>query len=112
MSLQDFALFVCCFFPFGFCGSYSLVVLSPFLLGACGLLGSGSIPLAVCFVGSIDRVMARNTSGGIYRMGVLVDQLVEERQYQPFNWNLSVVGSFFGPNPPAISVVQQVVDVH
>lgn len=61
---------------------------------------------------SFGWIMASNTSGGIYRMGVLVDPPVDERKNQPFNWNLSVVGSFFGPNPPALSVVQQVVDVH
>lgn len=56
--------------------------------------------------------MARYNSGKYFRMGVLVNQPDEEGQNQSFDWNLSVIGSFFGPNPPAASVVQQVVDLH
>lgn len=58
----------------------------------------------------LDVIVARIPAARFSRMGVLVDQPDEVRKDGPVNWDLSVVGFFFGSNPPAISVVQQLVD--
>lgn len=54
--------------------------------------------------------MSNNRNSNCFRMGVLVDFLDEHLLGPRLNWDSSVVGVFFGPNPPLVSVVQYIVD--
>lgn len=43
-------------------------------------------------------------------MGVLVDPPAVHRLGTPINWESSVIGAFYGPNPPPLHVIQMLVD--
>lgn len=45
-----------------------------------------------------------------FRMGALIDPPPDPSSLNRINWNLSVLGHFFGPNPPAPSLVQGLIN--
>lgn len=54
--------------------------------------------------------MSSNHPLSSFRRGVLVDPPDENLLGPKFNWGLSVIGVFFGSNPPSLSIVQYTVD--
>lgn len=45
-------------------------------------------------------------------MGILIDPPDEHLLGPAINWDSSVIGMFIGPNPPLLSVVQNILDTH